>query len=148
MKRDILKFVKKLKRLLLIFDAVVLIVSAFFMFSALFAARIYFVPFGIGMAVFVAVLAFYLAGVKYALVYDMNVADSTVSLRVKGGLYTYSFGEVRRVLYDDRKFIVYFSKGGAKAKFVFLRRVPFDRFRAEQFTKDDIASFFPCIAEK
>lgn len=147
MKSGILSYIKAVKKACLI-AAVLLLIAAMTLFVfAVAGNKLLFIPFALAAAAVLALFLFYLVRIKYALVYELSVDSGVVNVKVKGGPYAFSPEHVVRVRYNERKFLVYISRGGVNERFVLLRRVPFDRFRREQFSLADVASFFPRIAE-
>lgn len=146
MKPDIVKYIRKLKKLFLLSGALLIAAALVFVVLGIGVSRPYLIGAALFLAGFVAALALYLSKVKYSLVYELTFSGGVITVQVKGGVYTFAPENVARAKFDGARFILYFDRDGDREKFVFLRRIPFDRFRTEQFREKDIAEFFPQIA--
>ena len=146
MKPDVLKFIKRIKRLFVFTSLVLLVLAMVFLIWGIVGAALYFIAFALCAVGFIAALVLYLSKVKYAIVYELGFSGGVITVKVKGGTYTFSPENVKKVRYDRSKYIVYFQKDGESDHFIFLRNVPFDRFRAEQFREEEIAAFFPKLS--
>lgn len=143
MKKDILKFIKRLKKLFLLSEAVIFICAMTLFGFAAAGEHLLFIPFALCVVLFLAVLVLYLSKVKYSIVYEFDYAGDVLNVKVKGASYTYAPCDAVKMQYDDVKIVVFFQKEGSRERFVLLRRIPFDHFRTEQFRLQDVAPFFP-----
>ena len=148
MKPDILRWIGTLKKFFLAGSAVLLAAAMGFAVAALQGDGLFFLASGACIAGFTVLLVLYLAKVKYALVYELVYAEGVVNVKVRGGAYTFAPEELEKVLYDGMRFVLYFYKDGSQERFTLLRRIPFDRFRREQFAAAEIAAFFPQLPQE
>lgn len=105
----------------------------------------------IAPAVFVVYLAVY--GV-YALVISMGTVigfettDKVVYVKTKRKTYTYDVKRgCKKVKATRRKFVCTFETQDSSDKFTFLRKVLFTKSYEDQFTAEEIATFYPAIED-
>ena len=148
MKEGVLKFVKIIKRLFIIFSIVVLfafMISAVFAFNKVLA--FYFIAPGL-LLLWLVVYGLYAMRVSMGTVIGVEVTSEVVHLKTKRKTYTYDRERgCEKIKVKGNKFIGTFSTQQSRDTFIFYRRVPFSKYHEEQFTKEDIARFFPQIEE-
>lgn len=145
MKPDVLAFIKKIKKFFVFASIVLLALAMTFIVNAVAVSALWLIAAGACIVCFIVALVLYLSRVKYSIVYDLSFAGGVINIKVKGGAYTFSPENLEKALYDKTKIILCFIKNGERERFLLLRRVPFERFRQNQFTLDDVAAFFPQI---
>ncbi len=147
-KADIVKFVKIVKRLFLIFSffaiaaEMILLVFAFMkVLGCIIAASVL----GVG---YIVVYAVYALRISMGAVLGIDVTDKVVHVKTKRKIFTY---DVKRgcvgVKVRKNRFIATFETQDSRDSFVFYRRVWFAPHGAEQFTADEIRMFYPDLDE-
>ena len=146
MKEGILRYVKIMKRLFVIFSIVVLsafMVCAVFAFNKIFA--FYFIAPAL-LFLWLVVYGLYAMRVSMGTVIGIEVTNEVVHLKTKRKTYTYDRERgCEAIKIKGNRFIGTFSTQRSRDKFIFYRRVLFSKYHEEQFTKEDIARFFPEI---
>ena len=148
MKEGILKYVKIIKRLYVVFTTIVfvaLMVSAVFAFNRVFA--FYFIAPAL-LLLWLVVYGLYALRVSMGTVIGVEITKDVVHLKTKRKTYTYDRERgCENIKVKGNKFIGTFVTERSRDKFIFYRRVLFSKYQDEQFTKEDIALFYPKIEE-
>ena len=148
MKEGILKFVKIIKRLFILYSVVVLLA---FMISAVFAFNKVFAFYFIAPALLLAwlvVYGLYAMRVSMGTVIGVEVTNEVVHLKTKRKTYTYDRERgCEKIIVKGNKFIGTFATQSSRDTFIFYRRVLFSKYHEEQFTAEEIARFYPKIEE-
>ncbi len=148
MKAGILKFVKRMRLLFILFSVVCI---PAFMVCLVFAVSGYFAFYIISPALavlWIAVYATYALRVSMGLVISVETTDKVVYLQTKRKTFTYDvrMGCVDMKVYKN-KFVGTFETQDSRDKFVFYRRVPLGKYSEEQFTEREIEKFYPRVGE-
>ena len=148
MKEGIAKYVKIIKRLYVVFTIVMLVaimVSAVFMFNKFFA--FYFITPAL-LITWLVVYGCYALRVSMGTVLQIEVTKEVIHLKTKRKTYTFDREHgCEKVEVKGNKFIGTFVTEKSRDKFIFYRRVLFSAYQNEQFTKEDIALFYPQIEQ-
>ena len=148
MKEGIVKYVKIIKKLYVIFSIVILLavmVSAVFAFNR-FAAFYIITP--VLIVIWLTVYGVYALRVSMGTVLGVEINKQFIYLKTKRKTYTFDRETgCEEVKYKGNKFIATFSTERSRDKFIFYRRVMFSAYQDEQFTVEDIAAFYPKVQE-
>ena len=148
MKEGIVKYVKIIKRLYVIFTIIILLavmISAVFAFNK-FAAFYIITP--VLIVLWLTVYGLYALRVSMGTVLGVEVTKEFIYLKTKRKTYTYDREKgCEEIKYKGNKFIGTFVTERSRDKFVFYRRVLFSKYQDEQFTVEDIAAFYPKVRE-
>ena len=148
MKDGIVHYVKTVKKLFLIFS---LIAIPAFMVSLVFAfgkvVPFYFIAPAIAV-VYLIIYGFYAMRVSMGTVTGIEVTDKVVHLHTRRKTFTYDVkaGCVEVKTYKNR-YVGTFQTQNSRDKFIFYRRALFSKSYMEQFTAEEIRSFFPSFCE-
>lgn len=151
MKEGIVRYVKIVKKLFQLFSIVAIPALMVFLVLAINAAtptqKTVFICLAAGTALlwFIA-YGFYTMRISLGAVTQVTYNDKVVYLKTARKTYTYDIenGCIGMKIYK-RKFVGTFETQDSRDKFVFYRRVPFTRYREEQFTANDLRPFYPLI---
>ena len=146
MKEGILKYVKIIKRLFIAFTVIMVLaimVSFVFAFNKVFA--FYFIAPALLLA-WLVVYGLYAMRVSMGTVIGIEVTKEVVHVKTKRKTFTYDLQRgCEKIVVKGNKFIGTFASQKNRDKFIFYRRVLFSKYQEEQFTKEDIALFYPKI---
>lgn len=148
MKDGVLHYVKIVKKLFLAFSFIAI---PAFMVSLVFAfgksVPFYFIAPAIAVCYFV-VYGFYAMHVSMGTVTGIEITDKVVHLKTPRKTFTYdvNMGCVEVKTFKN-KFVGTFQTQNSRDKFIFYRRVLFTKSYIEQFTAEDVLSFFPSFCE-
>ena len=144
MKPDLVKYVRLVKRLFVLFS--VITIPAFMVCLVLAFEKMpvfYYLTPVVGVGYFI-VYALYTMQVSMGLVLGIEVTDQVVHIKTKRKTFTYDVKEgCVAMKVTAKKFVGTFRTQDSEDKFVFYRHPPFMRWGAEQFTEDDIRAFYP-----
>ena len=145
-KPAILKYVKFWKKLFVVFSCIAL---PALMICLLFAAQRYigfwFVSAGIAV-LYLTVYGFYAVYISMGTVIGFETTEKVVYVTTKRKTYTYDVKRgCKSVKVTKRKFVCTFETQDSRDKFTFLRKVMFAKSYEDQFTAEEIASFYPAI---
>lgn len=143
-KQGIVKYAKIMKRLFWVMSIVVL---PLFMLCLVYAfmgfAAFWIITPVLGVA-YLTVYGFYAMRLSMGTVTGIEVTDKVVHVRTPRKTFTY---DVRMgciaVRVKKNKFICTFRTEDSKDTFLFYRRVLFSPYYQEQFTKEEVAQFYP-----
>ena len=143
-KQGIVKYAKIMKRLFVVMSIVVLplfmlcLVYAFMGFAAFWIIT---PVLGVG---YLTAYGFYAMRLSMGTVTGIEVTDKVVHVKTPRKTFTY---DVRMgciaVRVKKNKFICTFRTEDSKDTFLFYRRVLFSPYYQEQFTKEEVAQFYP-----
>lgn len=146
------RFVRITSRLFIALSAIVL--PALMIIFALAVnlsgtGRIIYAVVGVVMAiVYFVIYGFYAMTVSMGTVIGIEYTEMVVHLTTKRKVFTYDvkMGCVN-VKRKGKRYICTFRAQNAQDKFVFWTKAPFTRFSDEQFTENDIRTFYPRFDE-
>lgn len=146
MKEGVLKFVRIIKSLFIVFSVVMI---AAFMVTMVFAFNRFFAFYFISPALLLTWLVFYglyAMRVSMGTVIGVEVTPEVVHLKTRRKTYTYDRQRgCENIKVYPNKFVGTFATDKSRDKFIFYRRVLFSKYSEEQFTAEDIAAFYPKI---
>lgn len=148
MKEGVLKYVKIMKRLWLVFSIVAIPALMVFIVMAINDVnRPLFIALAVvlGLAYFI-LYGFYTVNVTLGAVMQIEVNKKVFYLKTSRKTFTYDLrqGCVGMKVYKNR-FVGTFRTQDSEDKFIFYRRVLFSPYSEEQFTPDDIRLICPDI---
>ena len=146
MKPDLVKYVRIVKQLFVVFSVIAI---PAFMVCLVFAFEkmpvFYYLTPAIGVGYFV-VYGLYTMKISMGLVLGIEVTEQVVHVKTKRKTFTYDVKEgCVAVKVTNKKFICTFRTQNSEDKFVFCRHLPFKQWSAEQFTENDIRAFYPAL---
>ena len=148
-KPAVLKYVKFCKKLFILFSCVAIPVTMIcLIFAVTGYAAFWFITPAIAI-VYLTVYALYALYVSMGTVIGFETTDKVVHVRTKRRTYTYDVKRgCKKVKTTKRKFVCTFETQDSRDKFIFYRKVLFARSYEDQFTLEEISSFYPSIQEK
>lgn len=147
-KSGVEKYVGVCKRLFTVFACVTV---PLFMVCLVFACARYlafcFIAPAVGIAM-VVVYALYASRISLGTVIGYETTDRVVHLKTKRKIFTYDAeGGCVSVKTYRNKFVAVFRTQDSQDQFIFPRRVPFSKYYEEQFTAEDVCTFYPAYSE-
>ncbi len=147
-KNTVRRYVDIMKKLFIGFSVIAIpsfMVCLVYAFSGF--AAFYFITPVIGV-VYLTVYAFYALRISMGTVYGTEITDKVVHLQTKRKVFTYDVKSgCVGVKVKKSKFIATFQTQDSRDKFVFPRRFVFFGNGEEQFSEDEIRSFYPDLDE-
>lgn len=147
-KPSILNYVNFWKKLFIILSCIVLpalMVCLLFAFMRFAAFWIISPVLAVG---YLTLYGFYAMYISMGTVIGFETTDKVVYVRTKRRTYTYDVKRgCKAVKVTKKKFVCTFETQDSRDKFTFLRRVMFAKSYEDQFTLEEIASFYPAVKE-
>ncbi len=145
-KPAILKYVNFWKKMFVIFSCLAL---PAFMICLIFAVVGYvgfWIVSPIILVVYLVIYGFYALRLSMGTAIGFETTDKVVYVKTKRRTYTYDVKSgCKQVKVLKRKFVCTFETMDSRDTFTFLRKVMFAKSYEEQFTEEEIASFYPQI---
>lgn len=146
MKEGILKYVRIIGKLYIAFTVVVfavIMVCLVYAFNQIYA---FYIITPALIVLWLVVYALYALRVSLGTVVGIEVTDEVVHLKTKRKTYTYDRERgCENVRIKGNKFVATFANEKSRDSFILYRRVLFSKYQDEQFTVEDVASFYPQI---
>lgn len=147
-KPAVLNFVKIWKKLFILFSIVAIPGIMVCLVFAFMKAMAFWIIAPAAILIYLTVYAVYALHISMGAAIGFEATDKVVHVITKRKTYTY---DVKRGCVDvkvtKRKFVCTFETQNSRDKFTFYRRVMFAKRYEEQFTPEEIASFYPRIDE-
>ncbi len=142
-KAGVVKYVKVMKRLFIALSVVALPSLMVFLALAIHGELAFQIATPILAVAYLTAYGFYAMHVSMGTVIGIEVTSKVVHLKTKRKTFTY---DVKRgcvaMRESARKFVGTFETQDSRDKFVFYRHVPFSGWANEQFTREEMGSFF------
>lgn len=147
-KHAVEKYVKTVKKMFIVFSVVALTAIMVCLLYAFMGYAAFWIIAPCALVFYLAVYAFYALRVSMGTAIGFETTDTVVYVRTKRKTYTY---DVKRgcvgVKTTKRKFVCTFETQDSRDTFIFYRKAYFAKRYEDQFTADEIAAFYPKIAE-
>lgn len=145
-KPDIVAFVKLVRRLFIAFSVIALpaeMVFLVFAFMGYIGCIVGAAVLGVG---YIAVYAAYAMQISMGTVLGVELTDKVIHVKTRRKIFTY---DARRgcvaVKVKHSHFIATFQTQDSRDSFVFFRRLPLSRTKAEQFTIEEMRTICPAF---
>lgn len=142
-KPAILKYVNFCKKLFLVFSCVTLPATMiFFIFATAGYAAFWFIAPAV-LILYLVVYGLYAVYISMGTVIGFETTDKVVYVKTKRKTYTYDVKKgCKAVKESKRKFVCTFETQDSRDKFIFLKKVMFAKYYEEQFTSEELSSFY------
>lgn len=146
-KPAVLKYVKFWKKTFVVFSCIALPALMISLILAQNFIGFWFVSAGVAV-VYLTVYGFYALNISMGTAIGFETTDKVVHVMTKRKTYTYDRNRgCKKVKTTKRKFICTFETQDSRDKFTFPRKVMFAKSYEEQFTLEEIATFYPAVGE-
>ncbi len=143
-KPSVLKYVNFCKKLFIVFSCVALPLLMISLIFACMGYAAFWIIFPVGMVAYFILYGFYALGISMGTVIGFETTEQVVHVKTKRKTYTYDVKRgCKEVRESKRKFICTFETQDSRDKFVFPKKVLFAKSYEEQFTAEELSSFYP-----